>query len=212
VERSDASEETRGKPQAKETHGELQAAPPCQGHELESANDGLWQPISTGSKHKQGRYDTKVAIDVISVRAAAARSLHISKLTAGDLQNQPTKKTQNLAVSLRRHEASTLSDGEYGYFAWGCFPVFLIAVKPAAGSAIWQFATRWLQNSRRCRSLKRNGSPIILPRCHSRDFHRQPTARSPIGITLPYAANHANLCGAARRQFLPGLRWQFPPA
>jgi hypothetical protein len=49
VERSDASEETRGKPQAKETHGELHAAEPSQGHQ---ANDGLWQLISTGSKHQ----------------------------------------------------------------------------------------------------------------------------------------------------------------
>ena len=40
VERSDASEETRGKPQAKETPGGLQAAAPGQGHELQSANDG----------------------------------------------------------------------------------------------------------------------------------------------------------------------------
>jgi TPR repeat protein len=36
----------------------------------------------------------------------------------------------------------------------------------------------------------------------------RPSAPS-TGITLPWAANHANLCGAARRQFLPGLRWQF---
>jgi hypothetical protein len=74
VERSDASEETRGKPQAKETHGELQAAAPCQGHELQSANDRLWQLIRTGSK-QSGRYNTKVAIDFIRLRAAVAKSL-----------------------------------------------------------------------------------------------------------------------------------------
>jgi len=66
VERSDASEKARGESQAKEPHVELQATTPCQDHQ---ANDGFWQFIRTGSKHQ---YNTEVAIDVMSARAAAA--------------------------------------------------------------------------------------------------------------------------------------------
>jgi hypothetical protein len=53
VERNDASEETRGKPQAKETHGEQQAAAPRQG---QSANDWLWHFIAPGAS--TNKHDT----------------------------------------------------------------------------------------------------------------------------------------------------------
>src|SRR4029450_3627662 len=69
VERSDAGEKARGKPQAKETHGELQAAAQCQSRELQNANDGVRHLICTGSEHQ---CDTEVAIAVMSARATAA--------------------------------------------------------------------------------------------------------------------------------------------
>ena len=77
MERSDESEETCGKPQAKEAHNVQRwrdgerlvergnaneksrrepqaketAGPTFQNHELKSPNDGLWGLISAGSKH-----------------------------------------------------------------------------------------------------------------------------------------------------------------